>query len=150
MFHLISQSISLQNRVEWNVASIKQCWVFCFPQLTLHTCLWIVQYFFIMNFDVHTNRRIKLSVMAAIAVRKKVVSIGHFPPSFCLQSLQIFLFVRLNQEQLYVLIALKIREKKDWAKWARWAKILKITHTDDQLCSLAFLLLLQASQTPAT
>ena len=74
--------------------------------------------------------------MAAIAVRKKVVSIGHSPPSFCFQSLQSFLFVKLNQEQLYVLNALKIREKLNWAKWARWAQILKITHPDDQLCSL--------------
>ena len=38
--------------------------------------------------------------MAAVAVRKKVVSIGHFSPSSCLPSLQIFLFVRSNQEQL--------------------------------------------------
>ena len=52
-----------------------------------------------------------MPIMAAIAERKKVVSIGHSPPSFCLQSLQIFLFVRLNQEQLYVLKALKIRAK---------------------------------------
>ena len=52
-----------------------------------------------------------LPVMAAIAMRKKVVSIGHFSPSFCLQLLQIFSFVRLNQEPLYVLIALKIKEK---------------------------------------
>ena len=51
-------------------------------------------------------------VVAAIAVRKKVISIGHFSPCFCLQSLQIFLFVRRNQEQLYALNALKIREKK--------------------------------------
>ena len=49
--------------------------------------------------------------MAALAVREKVVSIGHFPSSFYLQSLQFFLFVRSNQEQLYVLIELKIREK---------------------------------------
>ena len=42
---------------------------------------------------------------------QKVVSIGHFPPSFLLQSLQIFSFVSLNQEPLYVLIALKIKEK---------------------------------------
>jgi len=55
--------------------------------------------------------RKKVPVMAAVAVRKKVVSIGHFSPSFYLQSLQLFLFVRSNQEQLYVLIALKIREK---------------------------------------
>ena len=34
-----------------------------------------------------------LPVMAAIAVRKKVISIGHFSPCFRLQSLQIFLFV---------------------------------------------------------
>ena len=33
-----------------------------------------------------------LPVMAAVAVRKKVVNIGHFSPSLCLQSLQIFLF----------------------------------------------------------
>ena len=52
----------------------------------------------------------QLPVMAAVAVRKKVVSIGHFLPSFCLQSLQ-FLFVKSNQKQLYVLIALKIIEK---------------------------------------
>ena len=32
----------------------------------------------------------KVPVMAAIAVRKKVISIGHFSPCFCLQSLQIF------------------------------------------------------------
>ena len=50
-----------------------------------------------------------IPVMTAVAVRKKVVGIGHFSPSFYLQS--IFLFVRSNQEQFYVLIALKIREK---------------------------------------
>ena len=66
-------------------------------------------------------------VMATVAVRKKVVSIGHFSPSFCFQSLKPFLFVRSNQEQLYVLIALKIREKLNWAKWARWAKSLNQT-----------------------
>ena len=60
------------------------------------------------NVCTHTN---VLPVMAAVAVRKKVVSIGHFSTSFCLQSLQIFLFVRSNQEQLCVLIELKIREK---------------------------------------
>ena len=49
-----------------------------------------------------------IPVMAAVAVRKKVVSVGHFSPSFCFQSLQIFLFVRSNQKQL---IALKIRKK---------------------------------------
>ena len=42
-----------------------------------------------------------LPVMAAIAVRKKVISIGHFSPSFCFQSLQMFLFVKSNQAQLY-------------------------------------------------
>ena len=31
-----------------------------------------------------------LPVMAAVAVRKKVVSVVHFSPSFCLQSLQLF------------------------------------------------------------
>ena len=45
----------------------------------------------------------EIPVMAAIAVRKKVVSIGHFSP--------IFLFVRSNQEQFYVLISLKIGRK---------------------------------------
>ena len=50
-------------------------------------------------------------VMAAVAVRKKVVSIGHFSPSFYLQSLQFFLFIRLKQELLYESIALKIRKK---------------------------------------
>ena len=49
-------------------------------------------------------------VMAAVAVRKKVVSIGHFSPSFCFQSLQIFLLVRSNQKHLHVLVALLIRE----------------------------------------
>ena len=57
-----------------------------------------------------------IPVMAAVAVRKKVVSIGHFSPSFCFWLLQIFLFVRSNQKQLYELIALKIRKKKDRAK----------------------------------
>ena len=32
------------------------------------------------------------------------------------------------------MVALKIREIKDWAKWARWAKIFKITQPDNQLC----------------
>ena len=50
-------------------------------------------------------------ILAAVALRKKVVSIGQFSPNFCFQSLQIFLFVRSNQEQFYVLSALKIREK---------------------------------------
>ena len=52
-----------------------------------------------------------IPVMAAVAARKKVVSIGHFSPSFYLQSLQFFLFIRLNQELLYESIALKIRKK---------------------------------------
>ena len=80
--------------------------------------------------------------MAAVAVRKKVVSVGHFSPSFCFQSLQIFLFVILNQKQL---IALKIRKKKDRAKWARWAKMLKITQLDNQLCSLTCFLVFASS-----
>ena len=54
-----------------------------------------------------------IPVMATVAVRKKVVSIDHFSPSLCFQSLKIFLFVRSNLEQLYVLITLKIREKLD-------------------------------------
>ena len=52
-----------------------------------------------------------IPVKAAIAVRQKVVSFSSFPPSFRLQSLQLFLFVRINQEQLYVSIALIIKEK---------------------------------------
>ena len=65
-----------------------------------------------MSCDGRTDRWIKrgivaftqpITVMAAIAVRKKVINIGHFSPCFRLQSLQIFLFVRLNQKQLYVL-----------------------------------------------
>ena len=47
-----------------------------------------------------------IPVMAAIAVRKKVISVGHFSLATA-----IFSLVRLNQEQLYVLNALKIREK---------------------------------------
>ena len=43
-----------------------------------------------------------LSEMVAVAVRKKVVSIDHFLPSLCLQTLQYFLFIRSNQEQLYI------------------------------------------------
>ena len=63
-----------------------------------------------MKLDNSVKKKV-IPVMAAVAMRKKVVSIGHFSPSFYLQSLQLFLFVRSNQEQLYVLIALKIREK---------------------------------------
>ena len=44
-------------------------------------------------------------------------------------------FVGSNQEQLYLLIALKTKDKWDSAKWAKWAKILKITQQDNQLCS---------------
>ena len=50
-----------------------------------------------------------LPVMAAIAERKKVISIGHFLPCFRLQSMQSFLFLRINQKQLYELNALKIK-----------------------------------------
>ena len=57
------------------------------------------------------DRRRFLPVMSAIGVRKKVVSIGYFSPSFRLQSLQFFLVVRLNGKLLYVLNALKIKEK---------------------------------------
>ena len=70
-----------------------------------------MQNFPVFESNIISGRNKKIPVMAAIAMRKKVVSIGHFPLSFCLQSLQIFLFVRINPEQLYVLIALKIREK---------------------------------------
>ena len=65
----------------------------------------------VSSFSSSSSSHSSLTVMAAIAVRKKVISIGHFSPCFCLQSLQFFLFVRSNQEQLYVLNALKIREK---------------------------------------
>ena len=56
---------------------------------------------------IKSYKRLRLPVMAAVAVREKVVSIGHFSPNFCFQSLQIFLFVKSNQEQLYVLPELK-------------------------------------------
>ena len=36
-------------------------------------------------------KKLKIPVMAAIAVRRKVVSIGHFSSSFYLQSLHLFL-----------------------------------------------------------
>ena len=52
-------------------------------------------------------------VMAAVAVRKKVVSIGHllaFTKILCLVTANFF-SIRSNKEQLYELIALKIREK---------------------------------------
>ena len=68
------------------------------------------------RFSCTKQSRLRLSgipVMAAVAVRKKVVSIGHFSPSFYLQSLQFFLFIRLNQELLYESIALKIRKKQN-------------------------------------
>ena len=51
--------------------------------------------------------------MAAIAVRKKVISISHFSPCFHHLSLQTSLFVRLNQEQLYVLNALKSEKNRN-------------------------------------
>ena len=73
-----------------------------------------------MMFNAHWD---EIPVMAAVAMRKKVVSIHHFSPSFCFWSLQI-------------LIALEIREKYDCAKWVRWVKMLKITQPDNQLCSL--------------
>ena len=41
----------------------------------------------------------KLPVMAAVAERKKVVTIDHFSPCFYLQSLKFFLFVRSSQKQ---------------------------------------------------
>ena len=63
----------------------------------------------------------KLPVMATVAVRKKVVSIGHLSPSFCLP-LQSFLFVRSNQEQLYVLIALKNRTKSNELDELKYSK----------------------------
>ena len=51
-------------------------------------------------------------VMATVTVRKKVVSVGHFSPSFCLQSLQIFFLVdQIKSNCNYVLSVLKIREK---------------------------------------
>ena len=37
--------------------------------------------------------------MAAIAVRKKVVSIGKFSPSFCLQSLQFYVLIALKSKK---------------------------------------------------
>ena len=55
-------------------------------------------------------------VLAAIAMRNKSRKQWSLVTSFPLQSLHFFLFVKLNQEQLYVLIALIIKEKKDCAK----------------------------------
>ena len=83
--------------------------------------------------------RVVLPVMAAIAARKKVISIGHFSLSVCLQSLNLFLLDQIKSNSIYwfyILIILKIREIQDRAKCARWAKILKITQPDNQLCSL--------------
>ena len=53
---------------------------------------------------------------------RNVVSVGHWSPSFYLLSLQFFLVVRSNQEQLYVLIALKNRiepNKLDELKYSK-------------------------------
>ena len=63
-------------------------------------------------------------VMAAIALRKKVISIGCFSPWFRLQSLQTFLLVRLNQEQLYVLIAPKNRTEPNELDELKYSKSL--------------------------
>ena len=81
---------------------------------------WILQIFFFLDLrerllyiisNLEDWKMEILPVMAAVAVRKKVVSIGYFSPYFCLQSLKFLLFVTSNQKQLYVLIALKITEK---------------------------------------
>ena len=45
-------------------------------------------------------------------MRKKVVSIGHFLPKLFSSVTAIFSFVKSDQEQLHVLIALKIRENR--------------------------------------
>ena len=44
---------------------------------------------------------LKIPVMAAIAVRKKVVRIGHFSPSFCPQSLYFFLLDQIKSNRMY-------------------------------------------------
>ena len=45
-----------------------------------------------------------LPVMEAVVVRKKVVGIGHFSPSFCLQSLQFFFLLnQIKSNRLYLL-----------------------------------------------
>ena len=46
--------------------------------------------------------------MAAIAMREKVVSIGHFSPSFCLQSLQIFRKMLVFKEQICFLTLIDV------------------------------------------
>ena len=80
-----------------------------------------------------------IPVAATVAVRKKVVSIGHLLPNFNLQSLQLFWFVRSNQEQLYWL---HWKSKKNRTEPNELDElkcipcILKITQPDDQLCSL--------------
>ena len=52
-----------------------------------------------------------ISVMAAVAVRKKVVSIGHFSPSFRLQSLQSFLFASRGAGSVKLPRSMKIPTK---------------------------------------
>ena len=69
-----------------------------------------IKSFSIQSSQLQPASRPFLPVMAAVAVRKKVVRIGHFSPRFFFQSLQIFLLVRSNQEHLHVLVALLIRE----------------------------------------
>ena len=52
--------------------------------------------------EIDNFAKLKVPVMAAIAVRKKVISIGHFSPCFHLQSLQFFFYFQSNQ---YIQIA---------------------------------------------
>ena len=64
-----------------------------FDSLIFRYCTTVSDRFFIPWF---------LSVMAAVAVRKKVVNIGHFSPSFYIQSLQSFyLLDQINKKCVY-------------------------------------------------
>ena len=65
-----------------------------------------------------------LPIMAAVAVRKKVVSVVHSSLGFSLQSLQFYLFVRSNQEQLYVL---KNRTEPNELDELQYSKLLNQT-----------------------
>ena len=58
-----------------------------------------------------------IPVMAAIAVRKKVISIGHFSPCFRLQSLQIF----------YLLEEIK----SDYMHWMHWKSVKNRTEPNE-------------------
>ena len=78
-----------------------------FPSLNRQTCF--LDFFLLVHFhnldhrvfglknkDQRISYKLFVPVMVAVAMRKKVVSIGLFSPGFCFQSLQFLLFVRSN------------------------------------------------------